>query len=411
VDCITQNNVPGSTVFQAPWGNKGKTMNMRHGISRYTRFGYAAVVGMIIGHGPLALAGWTGSMNGSGYGKASVNVTSSTAKSNTVATAVMTNPSAAMTNTPGYVAGGPLPSGSSKLTVARILGQPGYVWKSTTTASNGDKTDNSELTGYVTATSRVASTTLEVTSFTIDTSDTNGCAAGQALYSFVWHWSGSDAGTAQQIKFYEFDAPLPTNFDGDAGSLPGAVQLPTDFPYPIVGRVPISDCPTCCEGPCPTNFDEVVTRSFCATNDPNLVYMVTDGIAVSLPCPLSFTGFLAPIGGADATGGNCAAAVRGFKLGSTIPVKMTLLNCDGTSVITGNHTIQVSRCDGTTGGESAIDATPTDAATTGNLFRLTDASGGWHFNLATKGLSAGTWKIIATLSDGSQHYVYIDLKR
>jgi hypothetical protein len=308
-----------------------------------------------------------------------------------------------MTNTPGFVAGGPLPSGASTKTLARILGQPGYVWKSTTTASNGDKTDNSELTGYVTATSRVASATLEVLSSTIET---NGCSDGQALYSFSWHWSGSDAGAAQQMKFYEFDASLPTNFNGDVGSLRGAIQLSD----PIVGYVSIPECPSCCEGPCPTNFDDVISFSFCATNDPNLVYMVTDGIAVSLPCPLSFTGFLPPIGGADATGGTCASAVRGFKLGSTVPIKMTLLSCDGVPVTTGNHTIQVSMCDGTAGGESAVDATPTDAATTGNLFQ-SDGPGTWHFNLATKGLSAGTWKIIATLSDGSQHYVYIDLKR
>ncbi|HXI83382.1 MAG TPA: PxKF domain-containing protein [Verrucomicrobiae bacterium] len=381
-------------------------MNMKQGIGHYMRFGCAVALGVVIGHGPSALAGWTGSMNGSGFGKASVNVTSSTLKSNTVATALMTSPSAAMTNTPGFVAGGPLPSGASTKTLARILGQPGYVWKSTTTASNGDKTDNSELTGYVTATSRVSSTTLEVLSSTIET---NGCSDGQALYSFSWHWSGSDAGAAQQIKFYEFDAALPTNFTGDVGSLPGAVQLPTDFPFPVRAYVFIPECPTCCEGPCPTNFDEVINYSFCATNDPNLVYMVTDGIAVSLPCPLSFTGFLPPIGGGDVTGGTCASAVRGFKLGSTIPIKMTLLNCDGSPVLTGSHTIQLSKCDGTVGGESAVDASPTGGATTGNLFQP-DGSGTWHFNLATKGLSAGTWKIIATLSDGSQHYVYIDLK-
>ena len=386
---------------------------MKNTIRRYTGIGFAIVAGMVINHGQLAMAGWTGSMNGTGVGVASVNVTSSTGKSNTVTTVVMTKPSAAMTNTAGYVAGAPLPSGSSKKTVARILGQPGYIWKSTSTASSGDKTDNNSLSGYVSASSIAASTTLEVLSFTLDTSDTNGCAAGQGLYTFTWHWSGTDAGTAQQIRFYEFDGPLPTNFNGDVGSLPDAVQLPTDYPYPIVGHVPIPECPTCCDGPCPTNFDEVITRSFCATSDSNSVYMVTDGIAVSVPCPISFSGFLCPIGGADATGGSCTNPVRGFKLCSTIPVMMTLKTCDGLPITTGNQTISVVKCSSLVGTELAIDATPAGAATTGNLFRLTSASTGrWQFNLNVKkaGMTRGRWQIIATLSDGSVHSAYVDIK-
>ena len=40
---------------------------------------------------------------------------------------------------------------------------------------------------------------------------------------------------------------------------------------------------------------------------------------------------------------------------------------------------------------AVIDATPTDAATSGNQFSLTDATTGeWHFNLNTKALSVGT---------------------
>jgi hypothetical protein len=55
--------------------------------------------------------------------------------------------------------------------------------------------------------------------------------------------------------------------------------------------------------------------------------------------------------------------------------------------------------------------TPTDAATTGNEFRLTDAAAGaWQFNLSTKSLSKGVWQIKATLSDGSTHMAFIELK-
>jgi len=384
---------------------RGKRRIMKSAIIRCRAIGVVAA-GMMIGHGQLAWAGWTGSMNGAGFGKASANVTSSTAKSNAANSAVMTKPSAAIKPTSGYSAGASLPSGASALTFSRIKGQPGYVWQASTLASNGDKTDNSELTGYVTPTSSGATTTLEVMSVS---TDTNGCGgAGQALYTFIWHWSGSDAGTAQQVKFYEFDGALPTdsNFwaNADVGSLSNAVPLGDT----IIGNVNNGECELC-----PTNFDEVVTNSFCATADSNKVYMVTDGIAVALPCPLSFTGFLTPIGGADATGGNCTSGVRGFKSGSTIPVKMNLRTCDGVPVTTGDNKISVVKCDNQASPETAIDATPTDKATTGSLFRLTNASTGqWQFNLSTKtaGMSRGRWQIIATLSDDSVHSVYVDIK-
>jgi hypothetical protein len=122
-----------------------------------------------------------------------------------------------------------------------------------------------------------------------------------------------------------------------------------------------------------------------------------------------FDGFLAPIGGADATGGNYANPVRTFKLGSTIPVKFTA-SCGGTAVKTGVHTLQVIKYNNETTAAEPIDATPTDAATTGNQFKL--AGDDWHFNLDTKatGMSTGTWQLKATLSDGSTHVVWVGLK-
>ena len=65
-----------------------------------------------------------------------------------------------------------------------------------------------------------------------------------------------------------------------------------------------------------------------------------------------------------------------------------------------------------TSSDPAIDATPTDAATTGNQFRLTD--GEWHFNLNTKGFGAngqGIWLLKATLFDGSSYTVWVSIKK
>ena len=119
--------------------------------------------------------------------------------------------------------------------------------------------------------------------------------------------------------------------------------------------------------------------------------------------------FLPPVGGADAIGGSFADPLRAFKLGSTIPVKFAASQC-GDPLLTGIHTLQAVKYSNAVDSDPPIDATPTDAATTGNQFRLTD--GGWHFNLSTRtGFSQGTWKLIATLSDDSTHYVWITIKK
>jgi hypothetical protein len=124
---------------------------------------------------------------------------------------------------------------------------------------------------------------------------------------------------------------------------------------------------------------------------------------------LGFTGFLPPIGGADATGGSFTNPLRTFKLGSTIPVKFQAY-CGGSPVLTGIHTLQAIKYSSAVDSDSPVDASPTDAATSGNQFRLTDSQ--WHFNLSTKvGFSQGTWKLVATLSDGSKHEVWIMLKK
>ena len=127
----------------------------------------------------------------------------------------------------------------------------------------------------------------------------------------------------------------------------------------------------------------------------------------------SFNGFLPPIGGADATGGTCGNSLRTFKLGSSIPVKF-ILTCGGTPVATGIHTLSAAKCSGSLDNtDPLITVTATDAATTGNQFRITDASTGeWHLNLDTKvGFTQGTWKLTATLSDGSTHFVYVGMKK
>jgi len=79
-------------------------------------------------------------------------------------------------------------------------------------------------------------------------------------------------------------------------------------------------------------------------------------------------------------------------------------------VTAGVHTLDAIKWSSQTDSDPAIDATPGDAATTGSQFRLAD--GEWHFNLDTRaaGMSVGKWELVATLSDGSRHSVWIQIK-
>jgi hypothetical protein len=140
----------------------------------------------------------------------------------------------------------------------------------------------------------------------------------------------------------------------------------------------------------------------------------SDSKNITITTGFGFNGFYSPIGGSveNGNGGSFAYPVKTFKLGSTIPVKFgaTWLK-DGAALITGIHKLQaIKYSDAASVEGNPIDATPTDAATTGNEFRLTGTD--WHFNLSTKsGFKDGTWLLIATLQDGSRHTVWISIKK
>jgi streptogramin lyase len=125
--------------------------------------------------------------------------------------------------------------------------------------------------------------------------------------------------------------------------------------------------------------------------------------------PGTFDGFGPPIDGADATGGSFDAPLQTFKMGSVIPVKFAL-SCGGSAVSTGVHTLQAVKWTDQTTSAPPIDATPPGAADSGNIFNLNGNQ--WSLNLSTKdsGMSTGQWQLIATLSDGSQHSVWVQLK-
>jgi hypothetical protein len=92
-----------------------------------------------------------------------------------------------------------------------------------------------------------------------------------------------------------------------------------------------------------------------------------------------------------------------FKLGSTVPLKITVTGCDGAAVTTLTPTVSLTKVDGTT--DAQVNETTVDAvATNGQQMRWSDTQ--YVYNLSTKlsqqtgnALTAGTYKV--TVSDSS----------
>lgn len=98
-----------------------------------------------------------------------------------------------------------------------------------------------------------------------------------------------------------------------------------------------------------------------------------------------------------------------FKLGSTIPVKFELRDDTGNVVADASPCIYLAPVvGGDTGVE--IEGVSSGAANGGNVARYAGEGGQYIFNLSTKGLSKGTWRLNIALGDGSSTYVSLELR-
>jgi hypothetical protein len=131
---------------------------------------------------------------------------------------------------------------------------------------------------------------------------------------------------------------------------------------------------------------------------------IPDGCGGTLDCgscPPTYTwsGILQPI---NADGSSV------FKLKSTVPVKFQLTGASA-GITNAVATLTLAKISATATGTD-IEAVSTAAATTGNTFRYDATSGQYIFNLATKDLSTGTWRLTIDLHDGVSRTVNISLK-
>jgi hypothetical protein len=98
-----------------------------------------------------------------------------------------------------------------------------------------------------------------------------------------------------------------------------------------------------------------------------------------------------------------------FKLGSTVPVKFKLTG-DSAAITNANAKLYVAKIDsGIAGAE--LEASSTAAADSGNTFRYDATNAQYIFNLGTKGLGEGTFRLRIDLGDGTHNTVLISLKK
>ena len=96
------------------------------------------------------------------------------------------------------------------------------------------------------------------------------------------------------------------------------------------------------------------------------------------------SGILQPVNG---TGPRSA-----FKLGSTVPVKITIADCGGSTVGTLAPQVQVIKIDSTPEG-TYVETVSTATPTTGTAMRYSASDAQYIYNLSTKNLSVGDWKV------------------
>jgi hypothetical protein len=127
------------------------------------------------------------------------------------------------------------------------------------------------------------------------------------------------------------------------------------------------------------------------TNKKNIIYYVR----------YNFGGFLQPV---DADGSSI------FKLGSKVNIRFSLNDAKLNNVATATAKLNFNLITPTIGGKD-LKPYSYDTATTGDIFKYDSKNKWYQYNLDTKGLKAGTWRLTVDINDGSSHAVNISLQK
>jgi hypothetical protein len=411
-----------------------KEKKLNRTIHSCTKLGVTILLGLAVGQERMAMGGWSGQMNGVGYGKTSVNVIPSVGTGTTLANGFLYYPSTAMAPAPGYTATAPLPAGSSSSTYARSQGLAGYKWSNSLFATGGDRTDNVDIQ------SRVDIDPAACAALTMDSSAEIGedgrsglisvnasATAGAALllrgYEFIGvPTSEEDVKTNGKLKWemllvgpfdlnqetctaikipFRVDSGVENLYfvsDGAALSKSFAITCPNNidfgssqelsYPAPVIeggcGNVTVTFDPPANQLPSCSSTLVTVTATDELNNQVRCTFTATRRV-------LTFSGFFAPING---VGGECENALRTIKKGSNVPVKFTT-SCGTELNFSGQPTIEVRPC---SGGEPVASGP----------FKI--VANAWHFNWDTSIVQTGTYRLIVTLQDGSQKEAVVRIK-
>jgi hypothetical protein len=228
---------------------------MSRAIGWQAGIGYAVVFGLVINPIQQVKAGWTGSMNGIGYGWCSVNVTSSKAGNSLSASDPTDNsPSASMPPTYGYRDNNVLPDGSSAFTVSQVLGSAGYVWQANTAGYDGDSTDNCDIECRVNITPADCAH-LSMTNFS-EVSTDGKCG------TFTVNFAAS-AGTGLLLRGFEYTNGTPMSLEDLTN------HSLVKFDILLLGPFTNNGCG--------------LVIPWCAESGTNNMYFTVDGVAKSNP--------------------------------------------------------------------------------------------------------------------------------
>lgn len=386
---------------------------------------------------PAVMGGTQGAyMNSLGYGKAAASVFYNGLVSSRLSPAQF-NPCAGVNPLSTFVCGNapaPLPTGTPPSVYCQSKGGPNFVWRIQSYVTGGATADHPELenrvniipapcASYDMASSAVFNDPFSG-SITVNATATQGAALWVRGYEFLGEGEPQSLEELQENGELKWDLLLvgPFNLqvddctaltipfttrtghenlyfvaDGVAKSTPLEVVCGGDVTfgcteeviYPEVavnggcGQVTLSYDPPADQLP-PGETLVTVTAMDEAGNVAHCTFTAVREV-------LTFQGFYPPLAG---PGGTCSAPACEFKLGSRIPVKFMIF-CGGSTFLQGSPTLSIRKC-GTS--QNVVDAS----------FQLVPPQ--WHFNWETRGLSKGTYRLTATLQDGTQRVLYVRLK-
>ena len=168
--------------------------------------------------------------------------------------------------------------------------------------------------------------------------------------------------------------------------------------YPGLGEIPLDFAGFAFATTYPEDTISIDVLDTNNTEDPVIETIYPDEVVPSMSG--YFGGFQEPI---NSDGSSV------FKLKSTVPLKFQLQEADGAYITDAVVTLDYIKISNGVVGTQA-EATTNVQATTGNLFRYDSSNNQYVYNWKTKGLTPGTYRLIATFEDGNSETVQISLR-